>query len=75
MIRVIINAKPFELNQKTISYREVVELVGFNGDRVLSVTYRTKRVDDTNREGSLYPGSSLVLADGMIFNVADTSAA
>jgi len=75
MIRVIINGKPFELNQKTISYREVVELVGFNGDRVLSVTYRAKRIGDTNREGMLYPGSTLVLADGMIFNVADTSAA
>jgi len=75
MTRVIINGKAFDLSQCTISYRELVELAGYNGDDLVTVTYRTKSVGDVKREGSLYPGRTLFVSDGTIINIADTSAA
>lgn len=56
-----------------LSYGDIVQQAGYARDRVLSVTYCTRRKDDQRREGSLCPGESTRIEEGMIFDVADTS--
>lgn len=56
-----------------VSYEDIVEMAGHGRHRMLSVTYSTRRFGDEQRHGSLTPGKSTLLEDGMVFNVADTS--
>lgn len=56
-----------------VSYEDIVEWAGHGQGRILSVTYSTRRTSDEQRQGSLSPGKSTPIEDGMVFNVADTS--
>jgi hypothetical protein len=50
------------------TYREVVQAAGFDGERVLTVTYRKGRAG-----GSLCVGESILVTPKTVFNVVDTS--
>lgn len=56
-----------------VSYEDIVEWAAYGPGRILSVTYSTRRAGDEQRQGSLSPGKSTPIEDGMTFNVADTS--
>lgn len=58
-----------------LSYEAVVKLAGHDPSRILTVTYRTRRQGDAQRQGSLIPGQTTKVEDGMVFDVADTSRA
>jgi hypothetical protein len=56
-----------------ICYEEVLVYAGYKPDRIISVTYRTKRSGDCQRNGILSPGESTEVEEGMVFNAYDTS--
>ena len=58
---------------KHLDYGSIVQLAGYTADRVLSVTYTTRRKGDEQRSGSLTKDKTVLIEEGMIFNVADTS--
>lgn len=67
---------PTGLNPKQpgeVSYEEIVVKAGFSRDRIISVTYSTRRPGDEQRQGVLTPGRSTRLENLMAFNAADTS--
>lgn len=73
MKTIRVNGREVSGTWDSLEYADVVELAGFDPERVLSVTY-DKRVDsDTRRAGILTIGKVVRDVDGMIFNVADTS--
>jgi len=57
------SARPFEL-----TYGEVLEMAGEDPNRVLTVIWH-----NPVGRGTLPPGKSMVITDGTIINVADTS--
>lgn len=74
-VTIIISGRPFEVDEKEISYEEVVNLRYDNNpptgeNVVITVTY-SKGHD--GKEGSLQPGHSVKVKAGMIFNVIDSS--
>lgn len=76
--RTVLVGKPgglFPTVAGQVSYEDVVEWAGYGPGRILSVMYSTRRAGDEQRQGTLWPGKSTPLEDGMVFNVADTSSA
>lgn len=69
-VECIVNGKLVTLPRDT-SYREVVQAAGYDGERVLSVTYRKGK----HVGGILHVGEPILVEAKMIFNVADTSRA
>lgn len=74
-VTIIINGRKFEVEEKEISYQEVVNLRYDNNppngeNVVITVTY-SKGPD--GKEGSLQPGHSVKIKAGMIFNVVDST--
>ena len=64
-----VNGRRFHsVEGRKLSYAEVVRNAGFPVLSVLTVTYK-----DGDRGGSMTMESSVLVKDGMIFNVADTS--
>lgn len=53
------------------SYAELLESIGESHDRILSITWAKQ----DSRCGSVMPGQTLVVTDGTIINIADTSKA
>ena len=78
---VIVNGMSVITAARVLDYRAVVALAGYDPERILSVTYRTKtgggwRSDGLSRaQGTLSRGQSVEVSPGMVFNVADTSSA
>jgi len=74
-VTIIISGRAFEVEEKDISYEEVVELrYGGNpptGENVrITVTYSKGH---NGKEGTLRPGHSVKVKAGMVFNVVDSS--
>lgn len=72
-MKFIVNGKPFEFDLDTTnayaaSYEHICEWAGFDPTRILTVVWSTK-----TGQGTIAPGQSRVLTEGMVFNVADTS--
>lgn len=67
------NGRSVNCDSPVLTYGDVVELAGHARTRVLSVTYQGPRSGDSSRAGTLTPGKVVAIADGFIFNVADTS--
>lgn len=71
---IVVNTKEHEVSSKEISYEEVVELAYGPDDEgpnvIYTVTYR--RGTGNKPEGSLAPGESTKVKDGMIFDVTRT---
>lgn len=56
-----------------LTYEDIIMRAGYKPNRIISVVYRGKKHGDIHREGTLYPGASVEVEDGMVFNAADTS--
>ena len=78
-MNIVVNGTEINLNEfglrsiddNYLSYEFIVDKAGYTPNRVLSVVYTTK----FDNSGMLYPGKNVKIENGMIFNVADTSAA
>jgi hypothetical protein len=75
---IIVNGIEYRLigavpGEEELSYEIVVALAGWAPSRIVSVTYKD---DDSYRHGVIVsPGTTVVLDEGAVFNVADTSGA
>ena len=72
---IIVNGETHFIDQETLSYEDIVLMAGRKPDRILTVVYSTRRKGDEQRQGTLTPGGSTLIEDGMVFSVADTSSA
>ena len=72
--RIIVNLEPKEVEQRILTFREVVTLAYPNPDFkptiIYTVTY--KRAVGPMREGSLIEGEKVEIKNGTIFNVTKT---
>jgi hypothetical protein len=75
IVRIIVNTRPHEWAQKTISYEDVVELA-YPGQPIgdgEEVTVRFTRGHDDKHEGSLTPGQTVKVKNRMVFDAYRTS--
>lgn len=72
-VTIIVNGRPKQVEEKPLSYEEVVKLAFDNppqGENILiTVTYSR---GNHPPEGTLTPGETVKVKDGMIFNVTPT---
>ena len=69
--KIIINGRDLNIMlSKELTYEDIVSLSHHDSTNILSLTYAHGVNDE---QGSLSPGDSIEIKDGMIFNVADTS--
>jgi hypothetical protein len=70
-INVIVNARPYSVRETSLTFLAVIRLpypdAVISDTRVYTVTY--KRGPHANPEGSLVDGGSVIIKDGMAFNV------
>lgn len=70
-MHINVNGRSFTFANSQIGYEEVVRLAEMTGTP--SVTYVSKRRDDSRRSGAMHTGcTSVELEDGMVFNVVHT---
>lgn len=73
-VTIIVNATPHEVDKGTITYAQVVTLAfpdfPQNPQNTYSVKY--KRGHSDKPEGTLPPGGSVQVHEGMVFNVSFT---
>jgi hypothetical protein len=73
-VTIVVNGEPHEFPKSDIAFVEVVALAFPNpptGPNIeISVTYRRGRGEKP--EGTLAPGGSVAVKDGMVFNVTAT---
>lgn len=67
---IILNAEEVEVPAGTISYEDVVKVI--NGTGYESVVYKGKSRGDLHRSGTLTPGKSVALEEGMIISAVVT---
>ena len=72
--QIIVNGRSRTVTSKSVSYEDVVKLAYENPPRQL-LTLTFYRGPFRKSEGSLTPGETTNVKDGMVFNVADTSGA
>ena len=72
--KYILNGKKLELFKTYLSFSELVELAGYKKWETPTIVYYHKDGKVT-RAGSLLPGHSVEVLDGMIFNVVNTGSA
>ena len=68
---IVINTREKVVEQHKLSYNEVVTLAGFpldNPDYIYTITYEM----DKHKDKALTTGDSVVVKDGMIFDVIRT---
>lgn len=74
-VTIIIDGTPHEWTEKEISYEQVVNLAYDNnpptGENVL-ITVGYHRGHGDKPEGDLDPGKSVIVKDGMVFDVTAT---
>lgn len=69
VVDVIVNGRARTVIAETLTYDEVAALAGLE-PKGLTIVYR-----GGSGAGSLRPGEAVKVADGMVFNTADTSRA
>lgn len=73
-LTIIVNGRPKEVSVKELSFIDVVELAfpnpPANANTLFTITYRRGR--GNKPEGTLVEGGSVMVKDGMIFNVTAT---
>jgi hypothetical protein len=74
-MKIIINGTIHDLDVTNLTYDNLISLAGFEDGRIVSITYKSKKVNDTQRTGILLPGCSVEVEDGMVFNAFDTGSA
>lgn len=74
--QITVNGTPFGIKTEFLSYADIVVLAGSPPDRGdLTITYWTKGEGDRHRSGTVTPGRSIDVEDGMHFTAVNTSAA
>lgn len=73
-VSIIVNGRSRTVTTKTVSYEDIVRFA-FDTPRVQLLTMTFYRGPRKKPEGSLIPGESTSVKDGMVFNVHDTSGA
>jgi len=70
VVTITVNGLKFGVGRVLpLSFRDVADLAGFKAPALPSMTLKQK-----GSEGRiLHPGESILAAEGMVFNVADTS--
>jgi len=74
-VQILVNTRPHDWGEKTISYEELVELA-YPGQQIGDgdeVTVRFSRGHDDKREGSLTAGHSVKVKHKMVFDVYRTA--
>ena len=73
-MRIIINGRTEEVPDgiHVLAYENIVAIAGYDPKRILTVVY-SKKVREGFLDGSVAPGGAVIVAEGMIINVADTS--
>lgn len=73
-VTIIVNGSPQEWPKAEITYAEVVRLEVPDFDRHPEITYSVKYRNGHGEkpEGTLAPGQSVKVKEGMIFNVSET---
>jgi len=69
---IIVNGRPRRVDGSSLSFEEVTELAfpgGGGPNIVFTVTFRK---GDPRKEGSLLPGQSVPIVNGMVFDVTRT---
>ncbi len=73
-VQIVVNGREYTVPKEEITFEEVVGLAFDNPPSgpniVITVTYRRGQGDKP--EGSLMPGQSVKVKDGMVFNVTAT---
>lgn len=69
-MKIILNGEQVEVSGDTISYEDVVKLI--DGTGYESVVYKGKSRGDLHRSGSLIPGKSTTLEEGMVITAVLT---
>jgi len=74
MVTIIVNGKPHEWPKEEITYAEVVTLEVPDYPQHQEITYSVtyKRGHGNKPEGTLAPGASVRVKEGMVFNVSET---
>ena len=70
-ITIIVNGRPKKVAEGDLSFSEIVALAftPVPPNALFTVTYSR---GDNNKSGSLQPGQTVKIKDGMIFNVTET---
>ena len=73
-VTIVVDGSPHEVNKGTVTYAEVVTLAYADYPQHPEITYSVtyKRGPNENHEGTLAPGGSVMVKDGMVFNVSRT---
>lgn len=75
LINIIINGKDFELRKEKITFEEVIKLglgsYSPNPDTAYTVSYSKGHLESL--KGQLFPGKSVMIKNGMIFNATRTT--
>lgn len=72
-VTIIVDATPHEWPKGEITYEEVItlEIPDYSSDITYSVGY--ERGQGNKPEGSMSPGASVKVKEGMVFRVSETS--
>lgn len=73
-VTIIVEGTPYEVPKTALTYAEVVTLFEPTYPQHPEITYAViyKRGDGDKPEGTLPPGASVKVKDGMVFNVSRT---
>jgi hypothetical protein len=74
-MNIIVNGKEVQSPKRELSYADIVSLAGRDPARVLTVTYNEPSMSDAGRHGTLVSGQTVIVSEGMVFSVSDTSGA
>ncbi|AOU98743.1 hypothetical protein BI364_12900 [Acidihalobacter yilgarnensis] len=70
-VRIVINGQQFTVDEKRISYDEVVRLAFPGGP--FDITYAVDYINEHGPDGTLTQGQDVKVHEGMIFNVIKTN--
>lgn len=73
-VTIIVDGTPHEVEKEKLSYAEVVTIAYPDYPQHPEITYSVtyKKGPNANHEGTLAPGGSVMVKEGMVFNVSRT---
>lgn len=74
-VTIIVNTREKKWPKTKITYEEVIVIAfgSYSSDENIIYTVTYAKGEDSKHEGSLVQGGSVVVKDGMIFNVTQTN--
>lgn len=73
-MKIRVNHREVEVSQAVLTYQEIVDLAdsGRSKSALHSITYRVRGPGDSERSGTVTPGRSIELAEGMVISAMVT---